>query len=97
MAEHDPQAFTDLFESEPDSPSASDAATWLGVYSRLVELLERQLVETQRFSESVPAALQQYLSRENVKILAEELGIFRDRLTLWQGLASSPRSNGDGG
>jgi hypothetical protein len=88
MAEHDPRAFTDLFDTEPDEPSAADTARWIGLYSRLVELLERQLVETERFADSVPDALREYLSRENIKILVEELEVFRDRLAHWQSQAS---------
>lgn len=83
MAEHDPQAFQDLFESEPEQPSAQEVAEWVDRYTRLVDLLERQLDETRRFSASVPEPLKQYLSRENLKILVEELEIFRRRLAHW--------------
>ncbi len=87
MAEHDPAAFAELFESEPDRPSREDVGEWLSLYTRLVDLLERQLDETRRFADSVPDALRQYLETENGKILAEELAIFRDRLAHWRGLA----------
>jgi hypothetical protein len=83
MAEHDPAAFRELFESEPDRPTAGEVTEWVELYERLVHLLERQLEETQRFAASVPDALREYLSRENVKILVEELEIFRERLAHW--------------
>ncbi len=84
VAEHDPQAFAQLFESEPEHPSTAQVAEWVDLYTRLVDLLERHLAETQRFTRAVPEAMREYLSRENVKILAEELDVFRDRLSYWK-------------
>lgn len=45
-AEHDPQAFDQLFESEPSQPSASDVARWTQLYTELTELLQKQLDDT---------------------------------------------------
>ena len=59
------------------------------MYARLVDMLERQLEETRRFADSVPAAMRQYLETENGKILTEELAIFRDRLAHWRAVAGS--------
>lgn len=87
MAEHDPKAFRDLFESEPGRPSEAETQEWLGLYTSLVDLLERQLDETRRFADAVPEAMRQYLETENGRILAEELAIFRGRLTYWRALA----------
>lgn len=84
MAEYDPGAFEELFESEPSSPSASDVERWIGLYTELTGLLKRQLDETQLFSERVPRAMRDYLDRENLKILSEELDAFRRRLTFWR-------------
>lgn len=86
MAEHDPDAFAHLFETEPQQPSPADVREWTDLYRRLVELLERHLVETNGFADAVPDALREYLSRENIKILSEELEVFRARLTHWQGI-----------
>ena len=86
MAEHDPEAFKDLFDSEPDQPSPQEVAEWVDRYTRLVDLLDRQLDETRRLSASLPDALKQYLNRENLKILVEELEVFRDRLAHWEAL-----------
>jgi hypothetical protein len=86
VAEHDPQAFQRLFQSEPDQPSPGEMSEWVAMYARLVEMLERQLDDTRRFCESVPEALQNYLSGENVKILTEELDVFRKRLAHWRTL-----------
>jgi hypothetical protein len=87
VAEHDPEAFADLFESEPDRPSPDEMGEWLTMYTKLVDMLERQLAETKRFADSVPAAMRQYLESENGKILTEELAIFRDRLAHWRAVA----------
>lgn len=46
--------------------------------------MKRQLDETQLFSERVPYAMGDYLDRENLKILREELDAFRPRLTFWR-------------
>ncbi|HSP65714.1 MAG TPA: hypothetical protein VLO10_05945 [Candidatus Deferrimicrobium sp.] len=89
MAEHDPQAFSDLFASEPDPPGQGEVGEWLARYARLVDMLERQLEETKRFADSVPEAMRQYLETENGKILTEELAIFRDRLAHWRGMAET--------
>ena len=83
MSEQDRGAADDLFDSEPQQPSAPEAAEWVAVYRRLVELLEPQLEETRRFSATVPEAMRQYLSRENIQILTEELETFRTRLSKW--------------
>lgn len=90
MAEHDPQAFEHLFEAEPAQPDRRDVAEWTTLYTRLVDMLEQQLSQTQRFVEESPEALRTYLSRENTKILAEELDVFRRRLEHWRGLESGP-------
>ncbi len=90
MAEHDPDAFVQLFDSEPGHPTPDQTAKWSGIYTRLVALLERQLEETEDFSAAVPEALREYLSRENIKILVEELEIFRGGLAHWQKLATQP-------
>ncbi len=84
VAEHDPAAFEELFQSEPDDASAAERAEWVNLYARLVDLLERQLAETDRFAGSVPEPMRRYLKGENRKILVEELEIFRDRLTHWR-------------
>jgi hypothetical protein len=86
VAEHDPEAFEDLFDSEPGKPSTREVAEWVDRYGRLVGLLERQLEETRRFADAVPDAMREYLDRENIKILAEELAIFRRRLAYWHAL-----------
>jgi hypothetical protein len=86
VAEHDPAAFADLFESEPDDPSEAEKAEWVNLYARLVDLLERQLAETERFAGGVPDGMRRYLHGENRKILVEELEIFRDRLAHWRAI-----------
>jgi hypothetical protein len=85
VAEHDPQAFEELFESEPGKPTPAEAAEWTELYTRLTQLLQEQLDDTRRFTGTVPKPMRQYLEQENVKILAEELEIFQGRLAFWQG------------
>lgn len=86
MEKHDPQSFEQLFDAEPDAPSERDVQVWIDLYSRLVDLLARQLEETRRFVEAMPDAMRQYLSRENEQILVEELDVFRHRLAHWTSL-----------
>jgi len=85
MLEHDPQAFQELFDSEPSHASAAEAATWVGVYQRLIAMMEHQLKETETFSQGVHEPMRRYLSRENVSILEEEIAAFKERLAHWSG------------
>ena len=86
-AEHDPQAFEDLFDSEPANPTHAEAAEWCQRYAQLIQLLQDQLDSTIRFQQTTPEPMQKYLERENIKILAEELEIFRGRFAFWEGRA----------
>jgi hypothetical protein len=83
MPEHDPQAFAELFASEPADASGSDAATWVDTYQRLIDMMERQLAETRAFAAGVHEPMQRYLGSENVAILEEEISAFKERLTHW--------------
>lgn len=87
MAQHDPEAFTDLFQSEPAQPSPQEVAQWVDVYTRLVGMLEHQLDETKELAGRVPDPVRDYLRVENLKIITEELEIFRGRLSHWRALA----------
>ncbi len=80
VAEHDSQAFLELFEAEPGQPTQAEVGEWVGLYTKLVDMLERQLDETREFAGSVPAAMRQYLQTDNERILTEELEVFRSRL-----------------
>ncbi|HUZ69853.1 MAG TPA: hypothetical protein VMU65_09095 [Candidatus Saccharimonadales bacterium] len=83
MPEHDSQAFQELFDSEPTVATPSEVATWVHVYQRLIVMMERQLKETRAFASDVHEPMQRYLSRENMTILEEEIGAFKDRLAHW--------------
>ena len=83
MEEHNPQTFRELFDAEPADPASPEAARWVEIYQGLIAMMERQLAETRAFAERAPNAVQQYLSRENIAILEEELGAFKDRLAHW--------------
>jgi hypothetical protein len=54
----------------------------------------RQLDETRQFAESVPEPMRQYLSRENVLILTEELEFVGRRLTHWREIAGTLETPG---
>jgi hypothetical protein len=89
MEEHDPQAFRELFEAEPEDQTSAEAATWVELYRSLVDMMERQLAETRAFGERAPNAMKQYLSRENIAILEEEIDAFKQRLAHWTNLGPS--------
>ncbi len=94
MEKHDPQAFEDLFNSEPEQASPLEIAKWVNLYDALVALLQRQLDETRDFAARVPASMRKYLRRENEAILTEELEIFQRRLSHWRARATSQASLG---
>ena len=77
MAEHDPQAFEELFAAEPNEAASPETTRWVELYQKLVAMMERQLEETRAFATSSPDAMRQYLSRKNIAILEEEIEAFR--------------------
>ena len=83
MAEHDPQAFEELFAAEPMETASPETARWVELYQKLVAMMERQLEETRAFATSSPDAMRQYLGRENIAILEEEIEAFKGRLAHW--------------
>jgi hypothetical protein len=83
MPEHDPQAFQELFDSEPNEATPVEVAAWMDVYQRLIAMMERQLEETRAFASDVHEPMQRYLSRENMTILEEEISAFKERLARW--------------
>ncbi len=83
MTQDDPNPFQELFDAEPADASESEASEWVGVYERLIAMMERQLDETRAFANQVHAPMQRYLSRENVTILEKEITAFKQRLTHW--------------
>lgn len=87
MSNLDPEPFRDLFGSEPTG--SPDTARWIELYERLVEMMERQLAETQAFATRAPGAMQDYLGRENIAILEEEIAAFKVRLDHWKGSEAS--------
>jgi hypothetical protein len=83
MAEHDPQAFKELFAAEPNEAVSPETTRWVELYEKLVAMMERQLEETRAFATSSPDAMRHYLSRKNIAILEEEIEAFRSRLVHW--------------
>lgn len=83
----DTGAFEDLSAAEPGTPD--QRATWVDLYRRLIEMMERQLEETEAFAKSAPEPMRQYLARENIAILTEEIEAFKDRLAHWSGPGAS--------
>ncbi len=92
MDDHDPQSFRELFDAEPTDPASPETARWVEIYQSLIAMMERQLEETRTFAERAPIAIRQYLSRENIAILEEELGAFKDRLGRWTDTVSADSS-----
>lgn len=80
----------DLVASEPDG-AEGESAEWVDRYQRLIAMMERQLEETRTFAQSVPAPMQEYLSRENIAILEAEIDAFRERLVHWS-TSDEPKS-----
>lgn len=89
MAGHDPHAFEELFAAEPNETASPDAARWVELYQNLVAMMERQLKETRAFATGSPDAMKEYLSRENIAILEEEIEAFRSRLAHWTGAGAA--------
>jgi hypothetical protein len=83
VSEIDTGAFEDLSAAEPGTPE--QRARWVDLYQRLIEMMERQLDETQSFAKAAPEPMRQYLARENIAILTEEIGAFKERLVHWRG------------
>jgi hypothetical protein len=77
-------ALQDLVKSEPSRPTREQAAHWLDVYARLIEMIERHLEEHRQFLATVPEAVQRYLNEANVQVLREELAAFKDPRAHWQ-------------
>ena len=85
MSEHhipEQEPMQNLVAAEPDG-AESESAEWVDRYERLIAMMERQLEETRTFAQTVPAPMQEYLSRENIAILEEEIDAFRERLAHW--------------
>jgi hypothetical protein len=85
MSQLDPEPVRDLFESEPADPNSPAAARWIETYEGLVAMMERQLSETKAFALRSPGAIQEYLGRENIAILEDEIATFKIRLAQWKG------------
>jgi hypothetical protein len=90
VSQLDPEPFRDLFGSEPADPKSPDAARWIKIYEGLVAMMERQLSETRAFALRSPGAMQEYLGRENIAILEDEIAAFKIRLEQWKGGEGPP-------
>ena len=91
MSELDPNRFRELFDAEPRDAAAPDNARWVDLYRQLVAMMERQLEETREFAARAPDAVKQYLGRENIAILEEEIATFKRRLARWANTGTSDR------
>jgi hypothetical protein len=83
MPEDDPPAFEELFAAELNETASPETTRWVELYQGLVAMMERQLEETRAFATRSPDAMRQYLSRENIAILEEEIAAFKNRLAHW--------------
>jgi hypothetical protein len=80
MPEHHPPTGQDLIEEEPPSPNGAELHHWVGIYQRLIEFTEEMLDRTRQRMLDLPAPAQRHLQSTNVRIMEEELEIFRERL-----------------
>jgi TATA-binding protein-associated factor Taf7 len=83
MSQLDPEPIRELFDAEPDNAAASENDRWITLYRELVAMMERQLAETRELAAKAPEPVQQYLGRENIAILEEEIDTFKGRLAHW--------------
>lgn len=91
MSQLDPEPIRTLFDAEPGDAKASENDRWIFLYRELVAMMERQLVETREFAARAPEPVQQYLGRENIAILEEEIDTFKGRLAHWTNTGTSAR------
>jgi hypothetical protein len=89
MSQLDPEPIRKLFDAEPDNPAAPDSDRWITLYRELVAMMERQLAETRELAAKAPEPVQQYLGRENIAILEEEIDTFKARLAHWTNAGTS--------
>jgi TATA-binding protein-associated factor Taf7 len=89
MSQLDREPIRELFDAEPGDAAASENDRWISLYRELVAMMERQLAETRKLAAKAPEPVQQYLGRENIAILEEEINNFKGRLEHWTNLGTS--------
>jgi hypothetical protein len=80
MQEHRPPTGRDLIGEEPSSPNGAELRHWVGIYERLIEFTEEMLDRTRQRMGDLPGPAQRHLQSTNVRIMEEELEVFRARL-----------------
>jgi hypothetical protein len=70
----------DLVEEEPASPNGAELQHWVGIYERLIEFTVEMLDRTRQRMSDFPAPARRHLESTNVRIMEEELEVFRERL-----------------
>jgi hypothetical protein len=80
MQEHRPPTGQDLVEEEPASPNGAELRHWIGIYERLIEFTEEMLDRTWQRMSDLPSPAQRHLQSTNVRIMEEELAVFKERL-----------------
>ena len=77
----------DLVEEEPAEPSDAERSLWIGIYEKLIEFTEEMLELTRQRLPEFPGPAQRHLQSTNVRVMEEELAVFRKRLA-WLGGAN---------
>jgi hypothetical protein len=80
MQEHRPPTGKNLIGEEPASPNGAELRHWVSIYERLIEFTEEMLDRTRQRMSDLPAPAQRHLQSTNVRIMEEELEVFRARL-----------------
>jgi hypothetical protein len=80
MQDHRPTTGHDLVKEEPASPDGAELHHWIGIYDRLIEFTDEMLERTRQRMADLPGPAQRHLQSTNVRIMEEELAVFRERL-----------------
>jgi hypothetical protein len=89
MQEHRQPTGQDLIAEEPASPDGAELRHWIGIYERLIEFTDEMLDRTRERMADLPGPAQRHLQSTNVRIMEEELAVFKERLARLRGRRSA--------
>lgn len=73
-----------LVADEPEHPTGDQVADWVTMYEKLITFTEAVLERTRVFMAELHGAPKAHVERTNVRIMEEELSVFRGRLDVWR-------------
>ena len=79
-----PPTGQELAGEEPEEPTRADAEHWARTYARLTEFTAEMLQRTYAFLEIMPGPAQRHLRNTNIRVMDEELTLFRERMRIWE-------------